>query len=151
MSPRRWPLLDHQRMEVLDREEARNLLALASVGRVAFIEDGEVTVLPVNHVVDAWAIVFRTTYGSKLTAAVRGQRVVFEADRLDPAERAGWSVLVRGEAEHVTDPTVVERLEDLALDVWADAVDRPQWVRIPIDEISGRRIPTADDPRIERD
>lgn len=151
MSPRRRPLLDHQRMEVLDREEARDLLALASVGRVAFVEDGEVTVVPVNHVVDAWAIAFRTTYGSKLTAAVRGQRVAFEADRLDPAERTGWSVLVRGEAERVTDPTVVGRLEDLALDVWADAVDRPQWVRIPIDEISGRRIPTADDPRIERD
>lgn len=146
----RWPLLDHQRMEVLDREEARDLLALASVGRLAFVDRGEVTVLPVNHVVDAWAVAFRSTYGSKLTAAVRGQRVAFEADGLDAAHRTGWSVLVRGEAEHVTDPAVAERLEALYLDVWADAIERPRWIRIPIDEITGRRIPPADDPRVER-
>lgn len=146
----RWPLLDHQRMEVLDREEARDLLALASVGRLAFVEGGEVTVLPVNHVVDAWAVAFRTAYGSKLTAAVRGQRVAFEADGLDGAQRTGWSVLVRGEAEHVTDPSVTERLDELSLDVWADAVERPRWIRIPIDEITGRRIPAPEDPRVDR-
>jgi uncharacterized protein len=143
--------LDPQALEVLDREECRDLVAAAPVGRIAFCRgDGVPTVLPVNHVVDAWTVAFRTTFGSKLSAALLERPVAFEVDRYDERERAGWSVLVRGPAQHVTDVALVRRLESMELDVWADGVQRPRWVRIEMEELSGRRIPAGDDPRVRR-
>jgi uncharacterized protein len=143
--------LDPQSLEVLDREECRDLIAAAQVGRVAFCRgDGVPTVLPVNHVVDTWTVAFRTTFGAKLSAALLERPVAFEVDHHDPSQRSGWSVLVRGVAHHATDPAVVARLEAMEVDVWADGVERPRWVCIPMDELSGRRIPEADDPRVRR-
>ena len=135
-----WSMLDAQRLEIVSRDECRDLVARARVGRIAFWLDGDPTVLPVNHVVDAWSIAFRTTYGSKLLAAVRQERVAFEVDDLDPETRLGWSVLVRGTAEHVTDPATIRRLDALTLDVLADGIEREQWVRIPMSEVTGRRL-----------
>ncbi len=139
--------LDPERLEVLSREQCRDLLASVPVSRVAFCLDGVPTVLPVNHVVDAWSVAFRTSYGSTLNSAVRGQRVAIEADEWDAERRTGWSVLARGPAEHVTDQDRIRRLEGFDLDVWADGVDRSRWVRVPLDDLSGRRIPAPDDPR----
>lgn len=132
--------LDPEGLEILGRDEARDLVAAVPVGRVAFCDDSGPTVLPVNHLVDAWAVVFRTGYGSKLLAAVDGRRVAFEADGFDAHARTGWSVVVRGRAEHVTDAAMIDRLEALDLRTWADAAERPRWVRIGMEDVSGRRI-----------
>lgn len=139
---RQRPQLDPQHLEVLGREQCRELLASEPVGRLGFCLDDEPIVLPVNHIVDGWDVVFRVTEGSKMQAATRELRVAYEADGTDPETRTGWSVLVRGHAEHVHDPDAIRRLQKLGLEVWADAINRPIWVRIPIDEISGRRIPS---------
>ena len=145
------PEQDPQGLEVLDREQCRDLLASVPVGRLAFCRaDGVPTVLPVNHVVDAWTVAFRTTFGSKLSAALLERPVAFEVDEQDHERRTGWSVLVRGPVEHVTDPATIQRLDDLEVEPWADGVDRPRWVRIGMDELSGRRIPDPDDPRRRR-
>jgi uncharacterized protein len=143
--------LDPQALEILDREECRDLLASVRLGRIGFCRgDGVPTVLPVNHVVDAWTVAFRATFGAKLSTALLERPVAFEVDGHDEATRTGWSVLARGRAEHVTDRAVVERLERLELDTWADAVERPRWVRIGLDELSGRRILAGGDPRVHR-
>lgn len=143
--------LDPQALEVLDREECRDLLAAVPVGRIAFCRgDGVPTVLPVNHLVDSWTVAFRTTFGSKLSAALLERPVAFEVDGYDERDRTGWSVLARGPAEHVTDGSIVRRLETLELDVWPAGVERSRWVRVQMDELTGRRIPAADDPRAPR-
>jgi uncharacterized protein len=134
---------DPEGLEVLDREECRDLLASVPLGRVAFCREGTPTVLPVNHVVDAWTVAFRTSFGSKLDAALGWHELAFEADAHDPRTRTGWSVLVVGRGEHVTDPAIVRRLDGLGLDVWADAIQRSRWVRISMDDVSGRRIDPA--------
>lgn len=131
---------DRQGLEVLDTGESMRLLASEPVGRFACVLDGGPLVLPVNHVVDGWTVAFRSTFGAKLVAAAREQTVAFQADGYDAASRTGWSVLLTGTAERVLDDEVIARLEELGLEPWANRVERPHWVRIHPDEISGRRI-----------
>ena len=129
--------LDHQGLEVIPPEECWQLLADAPVGRVAFNEAGEPTVLPVNHAVVGHRVVFRTLRGSLLHEALMAEPVAFQVDSFDVIERTGWSVLVRGVADLADDP---EELEKLELHPWADSVEREDWVQIRAEEISGRRI-----------
>ena len=74
------------------------MLGTVPVGRVSFFADGEIVVLPVNHVMDGHDPVFRTARGPKLSAAEGQDVVAFEADAYDERTRSGWSVLVNGRA-----------------------------------------------------
>ena len=49
-------------------------------------------------------VVFATDQGSKLDAAVTGKVVSIEADGVDKVYHTGWSVLVTGIAEVLSDP-----------------------------------------------
>ena len=75
--------LDHSGLGVLSREECLRRIRTARVGRVAFVENGEPVILPVNHGLDGDAVVFRTAPGSKLTAAENDEPVAFEVDAFD--------------------------------------------------------------------
>jgi len=132
-------------MEMMPIEDCLYHLRTARVGRVAFVWDGYPIILPVNHGMQGDSVVFRTSVGSKLAAADSELPVAFEVDAIDADRRAGWSVVVRGEAHTVDDPAEVEQLRSLRLWPWADAVKREHWVRIRSYEITGRRIlhPTA--------
>ena len=129
--------LDHQGLEVIPPEECWQLLRDAPVGRVAFVEAGDPMVLPVNHAVVGHRIVFRTLRGSLLHEALMAASVAFQVDGVDPVQRTGWSVLVRGVADLAEDP---DELAKLGLQPWADTVDRDDWVQIRPDEVTGRRI-----------
>ena len=119
----RYPA-DHAGLEVLPYDECLRLLATVPVGRVSFFADGEIVVLPVNHVMDGHDPVFRTARGSKLSAA-RGQDVVaFEADAYDERTRSGWSVLVNGRAHAIYEGPEIQRLSRLGLHPWVSA-ERP--------------------------
>jgi uncharacterized protein len=132
---------DRAGLEVLTLEECLRLLAAAPVGRVGLVAEGEIVVLPVNHVVDGQDPVFLTTRGSKLSAAEQQNVAAFEADHFDERTRTGWSILITGHAEVVYDEAEIERLSRSGLRPWASAVDRPVWVRIRALAVSGRRIP----------
>ena len=134
---------DHAGLEILPFEVCLRLLASVPVGRVGFFADGEVVVLPVNHVLDGQDPVFRTARGSKLSAAEGQSLVSFEADEYDEQTRTGWSVLVTGRAEVVYDEAEVERLSQRGLHPWATAVERPFWIRIRATSVSGRQTPPA--------
>jgi hypothetical protein len=88
--------IDHAGLEVLPFDSCLSLLAAVSVGRVGFVTDGEVVVLPVNFVMDGQDVVFRTASGSKLSCAEVRTPVAFEADNYDDLTQSGWSVLVSG-------------------------------------------------------
>lgn len=132
--------VDHAGMEVLEPSECWDLLAQTPVGRVGFVDQGVPVILPVNHVLDGRSIVFRVAYGAKLSAAVRASTVAFEVDDYDRQRRDGWSVLVLGVADVVEDDDELARLEALDLRPWADALERPHWIRIRADQVTGRRI-----------
>lgn len=132
---------DRNGMTILTVDECMRLVsgAVPRIGRVAFVSEGRPVILPVNYVYHQGAVVFRTDRGAKLSAAANGEQVAFEVDAIDPTWREGWSVLVQGRAEHVTDPDELERLEALPLQPWAGG-EKPAYVRILSTEISGRRI-----------
>ena len=135
---------DRTEMEVLDRETCFALLRAASVGRVAFCDDDETSVIPVNYVFDQDRVVFRTAGGAKLSAAIGGTEVAFEIDGVDADERTGWSVIVHGAMTLVSDPDDVGHLEGLGLRPWARA-PKENWVAIHPRRTSGRRILTVAD------
>jgi nitroimidazol reductase NimA-like FMN-containing flavoprotein (pyridoxamine 5'-phosphate oxidase superfamily) len=112
---------------------------------VAFLDDGAPTILPVNYVLVDGHVVFRTDAGGKLEAALRREQVAFEIDGVELANRTGWSVLVRGRAERVSDPSELARLRTMPLVAWAPGA-KPHYVRIGAAEITGRRISAADLP-----
>lgn len=127
-------------------DECLRLLASVPVGRIGFCADGEVVVLPVNHVIDGQAVIFRTARGAKLSAAESQNPVAFEADDYDPLARSGWSVLLNGHAEAVYEDTEIQRLRGLGLHPWVTAVDRPFWIRIRPTSVTGRRTPAPPAP-----
>ena len=132
---------DRAGLEVMSLEECLQLLAAVPVGRVGLVADGEIVVLPVNHVLDGQDPVFLTARGSKLSAAEQQSVAAFEADHFDEQTRTGWSVLITGHAEVVYEDTEIERLSRCGLHPWASATQRPVWVRIRALSVSGRRIP----------
>lgn len=132
--------LDRNGLEILSREECLQLLASVPVGRVAVSVDALPVILPVNFGLLGEDVVFRTAPGSKLDAAVRNAVVAFEVDHYDPVYHTGWSVLVTGVAEEVTDPLVLAAARALPLEPWALDGLADHVVRIRTGMISGRRI-----------
>ena len=136
---------DRHGLEVIGMTQCMALLRSRPLGRLAYIEEGTPTVVPVNHLVDGPTIVLRSMQGGKLDAALVEAPVAFQLDDHDAARGTGWSVLVRGRAIPVDDEELTARYA-AELDSWAIAGDAPvTWIRIVPDEISGRRLQRADD------
>jgi uncharacterized protein len=140
----RYPA-DHSGLEILSYDECVRLLGTVPVGRVGFFADGEIVVLPVNHVMDGHDPVFRTARGSKLSAAEGQDVVAFEADAYDEGTRSGWSVLVNGRAHAIYEDPEIQRLSRLGLRPWVPAAKHAFWIRIRPASITGRRTPDPGD------
>jgi nitroimidazol reductase NimA-like FMN-containing flavoprotein (pyridoxamine 5'-phosphate oxidase superfamily) len=124
---------------VLSEAQCTDRLRGHVVGRVAFVDGQRPIVLPVNFVTDRSDIVFWTGPGGKLAAAVAGAAMAFEVDSLHPESETGWSVLVEGVGEEVTEPAEVERLTQPGLRPWPVGIKR-HLVRIRACSISGRQL-----------
>lgn len=135
--------LDHAGLETLTFDTCLRLLASVPVGRVGFVADGEVQILPVNHLVDGQDVVFRTAHGAKLSVAEGCGPITFEADAYDERAHSGWSVVVTGRAEQVDSDAEIERLRGRGLRPWVTTVERPYWIRIRPSGVTGRRTPAA--------
>lgn len=134
---------DRHGLEVLTHAQSMALLRSRAIGRVAYLDAGSPTVVPVNHLVDGSCIVMRTLAGGKLDAALIGHPVAFQLDDHDPARGTGWSVLVRGRADLLEDEDRVARYEQ-ELESWAVGPEgEAAWIRIVPDEITGRRLHRA--------
>lgn len=127
-------------MGVLSDEQCTELLEATPIGRVGFVVDSQPLVMPVNYAWNESSVVFRTIEGQKLAAAALGETVCFEVDHWDPDSRTGWSILVKGQARHVTDWAEKEALEQIGLVPWTHVKWRPLWVRVEPSEITGRVI-----------
>ncbi len=126
-------------LELLSEEQARDLLASGEVGRIGITIGALPAIFPVNYRIIDGAIVFRTSPGSKLSAAAEGAVVAFEVDDYQLADRTGWSVLAVGRAEVVHDLATTFKVLDSHLQPLADG-RRTSIVRIVPTFLSGRRI-----------
>lgn len=132
-------------LEVLNDEECRLLLSLATVGRLAFVVDGLPMVLPLNYRLlsqesGLW-ILFRTRPGNTIDLAP--EQVAFEIDGVDHEHQKGWSVVVRGLLHHLDSNEVelVRRRFDPR--PWPQ-FERSSWLAVKPRVITGRRLRAAD-------
>jgi uncharacterized protein len=131
-------------LEQLSRDECVALLQREEFGRLVVVEGDRALVFPVNYATDGDAVVFRTADGIKLSSA-RHHRVTFEVDHTDRTTRSGWSVVIQGVAQEVTQfeaSEVLERLDELLIDPWAPG-EKPHVIRIVPLQITGRRVRPA--------
>jgi nitroimidazol reductase NimA-like FMN-containing flavoprotein (pyridoxamine 5'-phosphate oxidase superfamily) len=127
----------------LPRQECLGLLGASHIGRVIVArgEDQPPLIRPVNFLFDtrSQSVVFRTSDGTKLHALLRSAHAAFEVDEVDPEDHTGWSVIILGHTEEITQASEIRRLEGTGLHTWAPG-DRSHWIRIRARTVSGRRI-----------
>nr|MBA2560754.1 pyridoxamine 5'-phosphate oxidase family protein [Propionibacteriales bacterium] len=85
------------RFSELSTEQCYQKLAETDVGRVGMCTAEGPMILPVNYMVEGESILVRTAPYTLLADYAVGP-MAFEVDRLEPALRFGWSVLVVGHA-----------------------------------------------------
>ncbi len=137
------PNLDHAGLEILSIQDCERLLGEARVGRIAFIDRGEPTILPITIAMWGKSIVFTTGPGSKLTAAIMHQPVAVEIDEWDADAKTGWSVLVKGMATTAPEGRDVDALDEIGPLAWVRPEDPKDWVVVIPNEITGRRVPAV--------
>jgi len=130
--------LDRHGLETLDREQCLRLLAGRSVGRVAITINALPAIFPVNYALLDGDIVFRSSPGSKLTAAAQRAVVAFEVDDVDNPTDSAWSVLVVGPASEITEEPEIARARSLPLPPWAPD-SKCHYIRVRSELVSGRR------------
>ena len=136
---------DGSALRQLSKAECLTLMASVPVGRVIYTQRALPAVDLVNFALDHGDIVIRTDRGGKLAAAARGAVVAFEADHVDPADQAGWSVTAIGPSREVTDPAEVARLQAIGLRSWAPG-SRDHFISISPVILTGRRLDPHDAP-----
>ncbi|GAA3856438.1 pyridoxamine 5'-phosphate oxidase family protein [Tessaracoccus defluvii] len=115
----------------LDADECWALLADAEIGRIAWLGDDGISILPINFVIDDGTVVFNTSPSSPLARLVEPTEVAFEADDIDNESAVGWSVIVRGITGPATEP-------ERASISWLD--DRPIRLAITASTVAGRVV-----------
>lgn len=124
----------------LDRQECLRLMASTPVGRIVHTRQALPAVLPVTFCLgDGGVVLLRTAAASELVRAVDGVVVAFETDEVDAAARSGWSVVVTGRADVVTDPVEHARLCRVGPRSWAPSPDEV-FVRIEPELVTGRQL-----------
>ena len=126
----------------LDPTNCLILLRSQSVGRI-IVSGADPYVALVNYAVIEGGVVYRSDGGSHL-AELEGERVAFEVDCVVTAERMGWSVVARGFVTDVTESLTAD-LEPPNLSSWAPG-PKECWMRIRIDEVTGRWVHKDDRP-----
>ncbi len=126
-------------LRALSPEECFDRLEPGGIGRVGFLSAEGVVMLPVNYAITGKSVIFRTAPDT-LLALYANAHLSFEVDHFDSERREGWSVLVQGHAQQVTDEREVKHLEDAThLQPWA-AGNRDVYVRIAPVRVTGRRV-----------
>lgn len=134
---------DRNGLTVLDEADCYRHLGRSGIGRVAVSVGALPAIFPVNYALHAGRIYFRTAPGTKLTAATQNAVIAFEVDRYDKFAHTGWSVLVIGRSDVITDSDELDELQTLPLARWARRGEA-SLVRLEPELISGRAMETID-------
>lgn len=128
-----------RRIEPLRHVNCQTLLASRQIGRLGYLADGVPRIVPVNYLILAESVTFRTSSTAELVRCTSGQKVCFQVDHIDEARHAGWSVLVTGYLHTITAEKLASSLISNLPQPWPlgghDLV-----VRIEAAAMSGRMI-----------
>ncbi|WP_347110878.1 pyridoxamine 5'-phosphate oxidase family protein [Paenarthrobacter sp. S56] len=128
-------------IERLDPDDCWALLGQTTVGRLAVLVDGDPDIFPVNYVLDADGIVFRTGAGTKYWSALKA-RSALEIDGYEAAGSKAWSVVVKGRATVILEQHELRNAQMLALDPWQPG-SKNHFVRLTPESVTGRRFTTT--------
>jgi uncharacterized protein len=124
----------------LSYAECRALLVRQSAGRVAVATPDGPHIIPLNYSVVDESIIFRTSPFSVLATYGRNTKLAFEVDHFRDELQLGWSVVARGRADVVSDPTELARIQKVCAPLpWADGT-RNLFFRLDWKELSGRTV-----------
>jgi hypothetical protein len=129
-------------LERLSRGECMRLMGSVPLGRIVYTRQALPAVELVNFALDDGDVIIATNASGKLAAATRGAVVAFEADSVDVAASAGWSVTIVGYSRAVTDDAEIGRLNRVELVPWAPGA-RDHFIRISPTIVHGRRLGAA--------
>ena len=115
----------------IDPEDCADLLGCAPIGRLGVVVQGEpeifLSTMCTTGRVAAWCS--RRMRGPSSTPRSIQPAVAFEVDCVSPEGDRGWSVLVVGRAEEITDPDTIARVARLRTVLWRTE-NRVHWLRI---------------------
>jgi uncharacterized protein len=124
----------------LEPEVCERLLHAGVVGRVAVCTANGPHIVPLNYSVVDDSVVFRTSPYSVLGTTARNTLLAFEVDHVDPENCHGWSVVVRGRCRSIDEAEAIAHVEATwSPRPWASG-SRYLYLRLPLSEISGRRL-----------
>jgi uncharacterized protein len=123
----------------LDRAECMQLLATQSVGRVAYATDAGARILPVNYVLGADCVIFRTVPDGEIFRYALNSTCAFEIDETNEFFESGWSVVAVGRLQLATEDDFAQLRYGRLPKPWA-AGSRWMFVRLPCEHVSGRRV-----------
>ncbi|GAB3268121.1 pyridoxamine 5'-phosphate oxidase family protein [Microbacterium sp. MEC084] len=124
----------------LSEKDCRELLRSATVGRLGFVRDGRVEIIPVSYLMHEGDVVIRTTTDGVLSALPDAEGpLAFEVDYHEPIGGIGWSVLTYGTLAVMADDEVARIPDPGRVVPWAGGT-RPLHLRFAIESLSGRRV-----------
>jgi hypothetical protein len=124
---------------VLDRAECMQLLAAKSVGRIAYTGDTGARILPVNYILGADCVIFRTVPDGEIFRYALNSNCAFEIDETDEFFESGWSVVAVGRLQLATEGEFASMRYGKLPEPWAGG-NRWLFVRLPCEQVSGRRV-----------
>lgn len=125
-------------LEEMTREQCLEMLDSVHVGRIGATVEFRPFIFPVNFRLHGNKIMIRSVPGTKLDAALSGQVVAFEVDGFSQDGSSGWSVLVRGSANEVTDPEELAKADKIPIHNYAFDEQPKRIVLISTTGMSGR-------------
>jgi Pyridoxamine 5'-phosphate oxidase len=117
--------------DALSERECWELLATASVGRLALSVRALPLILPVQYYLDGRRLAVCLGHHTLPERALDGTIIAFAADSIDPVTRSGWLVHVQGKSVF---------LSGLRIDTDCGSPAAAQVVEIEPGKISGHRM-----------
>jgi hypothetical protein len=133
------PAIDHRAQ--LSRAECLRLIGSVPFGRVVFTSGALPAVRLARHLAVDGQIVLCASLGAAVRPAADGTGpvVAYEADLIDGAQLAGWSVVVVGRAALVADEALAARYRE-ALDPARAGQETSQVITITTEVVTGYRL-----------
>jgi len=139
---------EREPVKVLTDDECWALLVEKNFGRLAVSIGDQPEIFPINYTTVEGGILMRTAEGTKLFGVTVNNRVAFEVD--DYGANDGWSVVLKGTARALETEAEIAEAEASSLVPWIPTVKR-NFIRIDVDEISGRRVTFGPEPEPDLD
>lgn len=132
----------HSTSAALTEVECWALAATQATGRLGFFCPGVLDIFPVNYLVMANHVYFRTSTDGAIATSYLAH-AAFQIDHIDRQPRSGWTVLINGAVTQIKD-------SNLLTELWGKAIDEPWapgprnlFLRVTPTLVRGRRIGIA--------